>query len=58
MADGARDSMFADPDRAVLWLRSASGHVPFRPDGWRDEPGCRVTTLRGADDVEAPRPLL
>ena len=58
MADGAWDNMFGDPDRAVLWLRSASGHVPSRPGGWRDTPGCQVTTLRGADGVEAPCSLL
>ena len=36
MADGARDIMFADPDRAMLWLRSASGHVPSRSGGRHD----------------------
>ena len=54
MIDSARDSTFGDLDRAVLWLRSASGHVPSHPSGWRDAPGCRTATLRGADGVEAP----
>ena len=58
MADGARDGTFADPDRAVLWLRSASGHVPSHSGGRRGAPGCRAATLRGADGVEAPRLLL
>ena len=35
MADSARDSTFADPDRAVLWLRSASGHIPSYSGGRR-----------------------
>ena len=49
MADGARDSTFVDPDRVVLWLRSASDHVPSYSDGRCGVPGCRAVTLRGVD---------
>ena len=49
MADGARDSTFADPDRVVLWLRLASGHVPSYSGGRCGVPGCRAVIQRGAD---------
>ena len=54
MADGNRDSTFVDPDRAVLWLRLASGHVPSHSGGWHDALGYRAVTLQGADGIEAP----
>ena len=56
MADGARDSTFADPDRAMLWLRSASGHVPSYFGGRCGVPGCRAVTLQGADGEVTIRP--
>ena len=40
MADGARDSPFTDLDRAMLWLRSTSGHVPSYPDRRHCALGC------------------
>ena len=44
MADDARDSMFVDPDRAMLWVWSASGHVPSY-SGER----CAALGYRGSD---------
>ena len=58
MADGARDSTFADPNRAVPWLSSASGHVLSCPGGRHDAPGCQAVTLRGADGIVALLSLL
>ena len=58
MEDGAKDSMFTDLDRAMLWLRSASGHVPSYPGGQRDALGCQAVTLRGADGEVTIRLLL
>ena len=57
-ADGARDSTFADPDRAVLWLCSASGHVTSYSDRRCGVPGCRAVTLQGADGEVTIRQLL
>ena len=58
MADGVREGTFADPDRTMLWLRSASGHIPSHSGGRRGALGCRATTLWGVDGVEALRSLL
>ena len=58
MADGARDSTPIDPDRAMLWLRSASGRVPSYSGGWCDMLGCRAMTQQGADGEVTIRPLL
>ena len=58
MADGARNSTFVDPDRAMLWFRSASGRVPSYFGGLCGVPGCRAMTLRGADGEVTIRPSL
>ena len=50
MADGARDSTFADLDTTVLWLRSASGHVPSYSDGQRGVPSRDPTGSRRGSD--------
>ena len=58
MADGARDSMFVDPGRAMLWPRSVSGRVPSYSGRWRGVPGCRVVTWRGANGEVTIRPFI